>query len=154
MSTRSMSDVVAPMQPRRSELATLSNKYISLRTFRNWERAVLRQVRNADTHHPNLGTGGLNKLSSRHPNLAIINSSPFSNKALVLAASAHTGNPEVTRVLIVCLVVTLATIISIGAAILWRSDGQTLRSAILKGGAAFAGTVTVLILLMGAAGFL
>jgi hypothetical protein len=41
-----------------------------------------------------------------------------------------------------------------GTAYLAKSDGQTVPRAILKAGAAFAGAVTILILLMTAAGFI
>lgn len=153
MSILSMSDVVDPPQPGRSEFVTLSNESGAIRRLARFRCADIEQVRHAVVHYPALGVGSAKPYAVHFFNQPIIGLM-LNNRPLSLLASAQTGSPETIRVLLVCLVVMLAIIVSIGAAIIWKLDGQSLRSAILKGGATFAAATTIFILILSAAGFI
>jgi hypothetical protein len=149
MSILSMSDVVDQPQPGRSGFVTLSSESGAIRRLARFRWVDTEQVRHAVVHYPTLGVG-----SAIHSFNRPIIGFMLKNRLLSLLASAQAGTPETIRVLLVCLVVMLAIIVSICAAIIWKSDGQSLRSAILKGGATFAAATTIFILILSAAGFI
>jgi hypothetical protein len=82
---------------------------------------------------------------------AIVAANVWGHVAATRVATSQAG-AETIKILLVCLVILIGVIVGIAVALLWRSDGQTLQGAILKGGAGFAGTVALLILLMNAVG--
>jgi hypothetical protein len=64
------------------------------------------------------------------------------------------GDLAIIRALLVALAVAFGIITGIATAILCQLAGQNMPAAIIKGGAAFAGTVALLIVIMEALGLL
>jgi hypothetical protein len=86
---------------------------------------------------------------------AVLTAYLTSNGAATQSGSGHTTNPEAIRILVVCIAVLVAILVGVAAALLWKSDGhdKSIPGAILKGGAVFAATLTILILVTTAIGF-
>jgi hypothetical protein len=138
------------------------NLLITIRKLIQHGRAASRHVLTATAHAHSAalrptGHAGhvLHEQTTRLFWRAVLTAYLTSNGTVAQPGSGHPTNPETIRILVVCIAVLLAILVGIAAALLWRSDarGRSIAGAILKGGAVFAGTLTVLILVTTAMGF-
>lgn len=150
------------MSPTQPSVITKCNQYLTIRKLTQNGWAASRHVLTATAHAHSAvlrptGHAGhvLHEEATRLFWRAVLTAYLTSNGPVAQPGSGHPTNPETIRILVVCIAMLLAILVGIAAALLWKSDarGRSIAGAILKGGAVFAGTLTILILVTTAMGF-